>query len=719
MSSYTVGLDFGTHQTKICIEDATIKTQKMYEFFEFETLEGANTVLFPSIVQINKDDTVTYGFVDENKCKEQKDKVLKRIKNPEPAEFVPPLKPIIKNEPKLTIPDKPELENPIEPKLEKSIEPQLENPIKPDFKTSIPPPILKNLIEPNKQNSIYAVTLPNNLETELYNLENFIKKNAGNIRNMKRWELEYYNRNMDRLKWLKNEKQRLIDIHYRSKLEIWRREKESEEKRYNDAYKIWQQQKLLEEQQFDKKWEQIKKLAEERNETKLKDLEKEKDLKKQRYELEFRRWKEEKKTAIERYNAKLKKWEQEIELNKIYYEEELKKWKEEKELAELIWEREKLFAKQEHEKVLEKWKDENSIEVNQKQIFRYFKLAAFSNQQWDYSIPPKIISVWYLTFILFKLEEKFGNNFFTQMGVPCSLNTQDTEKQISIAYKILISANELIKKYTNINNFLKAKYTDLLQNTKLTMQFAEQVDYKDQNFINEYGINILPEAFAALSSITKQGKFGIGFHLLADIGGGTTDIAFFAIIDKLPNIHAVISFPQGLNYIFEEYLKENDSLSIPEVQQLFNYNQAEFNESISNYHRHLRNRTKELIKIIEIVFSKKLNEGYSEDDLKNAMKYKPIVYSGGGSMYENMRIELSNFKDIRLIDKELIGIPYIKNKNIDKQLFTILATSYGLSIQFVSEIIMIPFENIFDHLPKRKPIMPPTNVFDYYDHVNK
>jgi len=67
--SFTVGLDFGTHQTKVCIEDASNPSQKTYEFLEFINPYGKASVLFPSIVQINEDDTLSYGFVDEEKCK--------------------------------------------------------------------------------------------------------------------------------------------------------------------------------------------------------------------------------------------------------------------------------------------------------------------------------------------------------------------------------------------------------------------------------------------------------------------------------------------------------------------------------------------------------------------------------------------------------------------------------------------------------------------------
>ena len=64
----TVGLDFGTHQTKICIEDATNPNQKTYEFFKF--LDNGKTKFFlPSVVQINENGTISYGTVDEKKCK--------------------------------------------------------------------------------------------------------------------------------------------------------------------------------------------------------------------------------------------------------------------------------------------------------------------------------------------------------------------------------------------------------------------------------------------------------------------------------------------------------------------------------------------------------------------------------------------------------------------------------------------------------------------------
>lgn len=65
MSKYIVGLDFGTHQSKICIENSSNRMQLTYEFLEFPGApRGKEKTLFPSVVQINRDGTVSYGFVN-------------------------------------------------------------------------------------------------------------------------------------------------------------------------------------------------------------------------------------------------------------------------------------------------------------------------------------------------------------------------------------------------------------------------------------------------------------------------------------------------------------------------------------------------------------------------------------------------------------------------------------------------------------------------------
>lgn len=62
MPRYYVGLDFGTHQTKVCVKDTKINSQP-YRFIEFQNMEGKEELMVPSVVQLNKDGSVSYGFV--------------------------------------------------------------------------------------------------------------------------------------------------------------------------------------------------------------------------------------------------------------------------------------------------------------------------------------------------------------------------------------------------------------------------------------------------------------------------------------------------------------------------------------------------------------------------------------------------------------------------------------------------------------------------------
>ena len=68
MAGWKIGLDFGTHYTKICVEDSTDKRNKRYRFLKYKDQKGEPQYVFPSVVQINKDNTLSYGFVDTQKA---------------------------------------------------------------------------------------------------------------------------------------------------------------------------------------------------------------------------------------------------------------------------------------------------------------------------------------------------------------------------------------------------------------------------------------------------------------------------------------------------------------------------------------------------------------------------------------------------------------------------------------------------------------------------
>jgi len=531
--SYTVGLDFGTHQTKVCIENAANPAQKLYEFLEFETVDKV-TVLFPSIVQINNDDTISYGFVDDNKCKTL---IHENIKQPE-----------------LVLPLQPTLKLPKEPQKEYY-------PAKP------------------QKESIWKLT----------------------------WK--------EQLLRLKNKK----DSKEKISINKWKKECETIDKKNTDAYNSWETICIN-----------------------LKYL----------------------------YKKEQKLWESKIKKLKKDYEDSL---------IEL--------EKKHHEKLQ----------------FRYFKLATFSNSvQWAHDIKSEIISVWYLAYNLFLLHEKLGNEFYLQFGVPSGNSENVLKRQKEKGFAILIAAYKLVELYKSKELFLKEIYTDLLQITEINYNYSDE----DIHF---YGLDIIPEAFAGLSSITQQKRLENGMSLLIDIGGGTTDVAFFTITgNHLPNIHSVISFPKGLNFIFEQHILQDKKLTISDVQELFFTEKGEksiFSSSINEYQFHLKKEVKNMTKTIENSFMKRGNVHKLDiSRLRDALKKRPIIFCGGGSVYKTMRTSVANYTDKRLIDKNLLNIPSLLNKNIDEKLFTILATSYGLSIPLENEIKLTPMKKVFNHLaaPKKK-----------------
>ncbi len=73
MDQIKIGLDFGTHQTKICVQRTPDEGhgEPNYEFFQFKDLRGNKHFFLPSTVQINKDDTLSYGYVDEEMQKRE------------------------------------------------------------------------------------------------------------------------------------------------------------------------------------------------------------------------------------------------------------------------------------------------------------------------------------------------------------------------------------------------------------------------------------------------------------------------------------------------------------------------------------------------------------------------------------------------------------------------------------------------------------------------
>lgn len=174
---------------------------------------------------------------------------------------------------------------------------------------------------------------------------------------------------------------------------------------------------------------------------------------------------------------------------------------------------------------------------------RYFKQVLF-NSGVPESMPKesaKFYAIWYLAYIIFLLEEKYGKDFAIQMGAPMGETTMDFARHTAV--ETLVSAYQLVEDVfeNNLQKFLDTPAKQLLSLTP-------EVEYSD-DIKNEYGILVFPEAYACLKPLTSRGRIGSGMSLMVDIGGGTTDISFFTIQNGAPAVYKFWSLNKGLNYL--------------------------------------------------------------------------------------------------------------------------------------------------------------------------
>ena len=572
----TIGLDFGTHQTKICIEDAINPNQKTYEFFDFN-INSKPSFFLPSVVQINEDNTISYGTVDEKKCK-------KNIVG-FTTECIPDLQPPIIG----TIPDPILNEHP-------QIPTKYSYPEKP-----------KKYPYPEKKSTIVDT---NDWKAKLLDLKNKM--------------LNKENANLD--EW--GEECRKIDYNYAKILNAWQSKCEQIDKNHEHVLMVWESEYNI-------------------IETKNSEIRKEHEAEKTKLQKEFE-------NAQHQYNYKR---------NQFHY----------------------LTT------------DENGIIIEEKLIFHYFKFALYSGEvNWLHQIDPETISIWYISNILFLLREKYGEEFFIQIGIPCGIQQQFYDSQKNKAICILIDAYNLLEKYKEHNKFLTATFEDLLKNTEKTTNFS-------QDDCDNYGINALPEAYAGLVSLTQKKKLEMGMNLLVDIGGGTTDIAFFTITEEnLPDIHSVHSLYKGLNFIYENVALTSAITDIVAIQRNIDieHNQFEqFEEATKVYKKALQDVVRTIIGSIRDSF----NNSYSVhrlpiQKLNEAMLKRPVIFSGGGSTFKELVGKVESFSDAKRINQEMLSITNLLSKIQDDNMFSILSTAYGLSIPLENEIILTDIKDVFNHI---------------------
>ena len=269
------------------------------------------------------------------------------------------------------------------------------------------------------------------------------------------------------------------------------------------------------------------------------------------------------------------------------------------------------------------------------------------------------------------------------MGVPTDGNLYRAKKELAV--RIVLSAYRLVEDVfqNDKERFLNASYDELLQLTEYLPFNQEDKD--------AYSILVFPEAYACLMPLVQSAKISRGMSLMIDIGGGTTDISFFTILNKKPRVYDFTSINKGLNYLTNA-------------------------DGINNYNT-VHNK---LIGRLRQVFS--YQTSYDMYRLMDALQGRPVIYTGGGSTFPSLRMDYGGFKEIIQISENEWHTEAIRDmKEIKKMgLCPILSTSYGLSISVPDDKIEpVKFKDVFINLRNSKKAKSKKEksytTFSYYD----
>ena len=309
----------------------------------------------------------------------------------------------------------------------------------------------------------------------------------------------------------------------------------------------------------------------------------------------------------------------------------------------------------------EKFKEDLKDYHNRRCIYRYFKQATFTDQEWKRDIDEDLLSIWYLSYVIFKLEEVYGTNFSINMGIPADDETFGKKREKAI--RILASAYNLVETVyeNNLSKFLEETLDGLMKNT-------EYVPY-DPSLQETYLMNIFPEAYASLITLTSKGKLTDGMSITVDIGGGTTDISFFVVNGKTPFIYRYWSIPRGLNYIAEKLGYDYSELDLNTLVQ---------DDVIEGYNKKTREIVSMLItKLIRHVATEK---GVFKNHLLSSLENRVVVYAGGGSSYDNLTVPVLYFKEVHRIDCDMWKEERIIDKSEVQDVCHLLTIAFGLSL---------------------------------------
>lgn len=98
-----------------------------------------------------------------------------------------------------------------------------------------------------------------------------------------------------------------------------------------------------------------------------------------------------------------------------------------------------------------------------------------------------------------------------------------------------------------------------------------------------------------------------------------------------------------------------------------------------------------------------ISRGFSKHSFTYAIQNRPVIYTGGGCSDIRMRKPVLDFTDVIHLDKSILRIPNVIKEQFVNIPYSIMATSFGLSISLMSDDIQVSKKrNSLQTIPRKK-----------------
>ncbi len=209
--------------------------------------------------------------------------------------------------------------------------------------------------------------------------------------------------------------------------------------------------------------------------------------------------------------------------------------------------------------------DEDLIKVTNEDLNGILNgnIENFRKYSTDFDIKPDILVILYISYIYLYIKSQkntqnksnvggllgrlignktnIQNTFSINLGIPTEWNNPShINRKIKFQCLLLVAIN-LANQFDNLKNYLQVNEIDLQNRiSNINENYLTELKGKTQkensmlvnNWLNELNLFVFPESAAGVNYLLKTKRLENGYYSTLDIGAGTSDIAFFQVVNN-------------------------------------------------------------------------------------------------------------------------------------------------------------------------------------------